>query len=119
MIAEVLGEVGWNTYMTGKWHLTAEDEMNLAFRKSRWPVGRGFERFYGFLGAETNQWYPDLVCDNHPVDLPRAPSRTEGVGGQVQRQVRHGLREVPGARVRASSSSRTTARRVRAARTGR
>ena len=29
--------------------------------KGRWPLGRGFERFYGFLGGETNQWYPDLV----------------------------------------------------------
>ena len=72
-IAEVLGERGFNTYMVGKWHLTAEDEMNLASRKSQWPVGRGFERFYGFLGAETNQWYPDLVYDNHPVDQPYSP----------------------------------------------
>jgi arylsulfatase A-like enzyme len=72
-IAEVLGDRGWNTYMTGKWHLTAEDEMNLASRKSQWPVGRGFERFYGFLGAETNQWYPDLVYDNHPVAQPYSP----------------------------------------------
>jgi arylsulfatase len=72
-IAEVLGERGWNTYAVGKWHLTAEDEMNLASRKSQWPLGRGFERFYGFLGAETNQWYPDLVHDNHPVEQPYTP----------------------------------------------
>jgi arylsulfatase len=72
-IAEVLGERGWNTYMTGKWHLTAEDEMNLASRKSQWPLGRGFERFYGFLGAETNQWYPDLCYDNHPIEQPYSP----------------------------------------------
>lgn len=72
-LPEVLGERGWNTYMVGKWHLTAEDEMNLASRKSQWPLGRGFERFYGFLGAETNQWYPDLVYDNHPVDQPYSP----------------------------------------------
>jgi arylsulfatase A-like enzyme len=72
-IAEVLGERGWNTYMTGKWHLTAEDEMNLASAKHQWPVGRGFERFYGFLGAETNQWYPDLVYDNHPEEQPYSP----------------------------------------------
>src|SRR3954453_2131156 len=72
-VAEVLGELGWNTYMVGKWHLTAEDEMNLASRKSQWPVGRGFERFYGFLGAETNQWYPDLVYDNPPVEQPYSP----------------------------------------------
>jgi arylsulfatase len=72
-IAEVLGERGWNTYAVGKWHLTPEDEMNLASRKTLWPLGRGFERFYGFLGAETNQWYPDLVHDNHPVEQPRSP----------------------------------------------
>jgi arylsulfatase len=72
-IAEVLGERGWNTYMTGKWHLTPEDEMNMASVKSQWPIGRGFERFYGFLGAETNQWYPDLVYDNHPVEQPAKP----------------------------------------------
>ena len=42
------------------------DEMNLASRKTQWPLGRGFERFYGFLGAETNQWYPDLCLRQPP-----------------------------------------------------
>jgi arylsulfatase A-like enzyme len=72
-IAEVLGERGWNTYMLGKWHLVAADEMNMASTKRNWPVGRGFERYYGFLGGETNQWYPDLVYDNHPVEQPSWP----------------------------------------------
>ncbi|OLF10680.1 arylsulfatase [Actinophytocola xinjiangensis] len=72
-IAEVLGERGWNTYLLGKWHLCPADEMNLASTKRNWPVGRGFERFYGFLGGETNQWYPDLVYDNHPVEQPSWP----------------------------------------------
>lgn len=72
-VAEVLGERGWNTYAVGKWHLTPEDEMNLASVRRQWPLGRGFERFYGFLGAETNQWYPDLVHDNHPVEQPATP----------------------------------------------
>lgn len=72
-IAEVLGEHGWNTYMLGKWHLCPSDEMNLASTKRNWPIGRGFERYYGFLGGETNQWYPDLVYDNHPVDQPATP----------------------------------------------
>ncbi|MDX6656052.1 MAG: hypothetical protein QOH62_845, partial [Solirubrobacteraceae bacterium] len=58
-LAEVLVHQGYNTYAIGKWHLTAEDEMNLAASKRQWPLGRGFERFYGFLGGETNQWYPD------------------------------------------------------------
>ncbi len=72
-IAEVLGERGWNTYMLGKWHLVAADEMNMASTKRNWPVGRGFERYYGFLGGETNQWYPDLVYDNHPTEQPSWP----------------------------------------------
>jgi len=72
-IAEVLGERGWNTYMLGKWHLCPADEMNMASTKRNWPVGRGFERYYGFLGGETNQWYPDLVYDNHYVDQPKGP----------------------------------------------
>jgi arylsulfatase A-like enzyme len=72
-IAEVLGERGWNTYMLGKWHLCPEDEYSLASTKRNWPVGRGMERFYGFLGGETNQWYPDLVYDNHYVDQPYGP----------------------------------------------
>ena len=59
--------------MVGKWHLCPTDEMNLAATRRNWPSGRGIERFYGFLGAETNQWYPDLVYDNHPVDQPRSP----------------------------------------------
>ena len=74
-MAEVLGERGWNTFMVGKWHLTPEDEMNLASTKRQWPLGRGFERFYGFLGAETNQWYPDLIHDNHPVEQPATPEQ--------------------------------------------
>ncbi len=59
--------------MVGKWHLCPDDEMNLASTRRNWPTGRGFERWYGFLGAETNQWYPDLVYDNHVVDQPTSP----------------------------------------------
>ena len=73
MLSEILGEAGWNTYMVGKWHLCPTDEMNLAATRRNWPTGRGFERWYGFLGAETNQWYPDLVYDNHLVDQPKTP----------------------------------------------
>ena len=74
-IQQILGERGWNTYMVGKWHLCPEAEMNLASTRRNWPTGRGFERFYGFLGAETNQWYPELVYDSHPVDPPRSPEQ--------------------------------------------
>ncbi len=72
-IAEVLNERGWNTYAVGKWHLTPAEEEDASAWKHRWPLGRGFERFYGFMGGETNQWYPDLIYDNHPIDQPYAP----------------------------------------------
>lgn len=72
-VAETLSEKGFNTYMLGKWHLCAEDEGNIASTKRHWPTGRGFERYYGFLGGETNQWYPDLIYDQHSVDQPKEP----------------------------------------------
>jgi arylsulfatase len=72
-IAEVLNERGWNTYAIGKWHLTPGEETDLSSWRGRWPLGRGFERFYGFLGGETNQWYPDLVHDNHTIEAPGKP----------------------------------------------
>jgi arylsulfatase len=72
-IAEVLNERGWNTYAVGKWHLVPGEEEDASAWKHRWPLGRGFERFYGFLGAETNQWYPALTSDNHAIEQPYQP----------------------------------------------
>jgi len=75
LLSEVLTEHGYNTYCVGKWHLVPLEESNLAATKRHWPLGRGFERFYGFLGGETDQWYPDLVSDNHPVEPPGTPEQ--------------------------------------------
>ncbi len=72
-LAEVLVERGYNTYALGKWHLVPEEEANMASSKRNWPTGRGFERFYGFLGGETSQWYPDLTYDNHMIEPPAKP----------------------------------------------
>ncbi|MDV2482780.1 sulfatase-like hydrolase/transferase [Methanoculleus sp. Wushi-C6] len=72
-ISEVLNDRGWNTYAIGKWHLTPGEETDMSSWKGRWPLGRGFERYYGFLGGETNQWYPDLTYDNHHLDQPYSP----------------------------------------------
>ncbi len=72
-ISEVLGEHGYNTYCIGKWHLTPGEECNVAAFKGRWPLGRGFERFYGWLGGETNCYFPDLIHDNHPIEAPGRP----------------------------------------------
>ncbi len=73
-IAEVLGEPRLeHVHARQVAHSFAADEMNMASTKRNWPVGRGFERYYGFLGGETNQWYPDLIYDNHPVDQSAMP----------------------------------------------
>jgi arylsulfatase len=73
LLSEVLSECGYNTYCVGKWHLTPLEESNQASTKRHWPTSRGFERFYGFMGGETDQWYPDLVYDNHAVNPQATP----------------------------------------------
>jgi arylsulfatase len=73
MISEVLVEHGYSTYHVGKWHLTPEYDNHAAGSRRQWPLGRGFERFYGFLGGETNQWFPLLIQDNQAIDQPYMP----------------------------------------------
>ena len=63
---------GYNTFCLGKWHLSPAEENTPAGPFHRWPLGRGFERFYG-LGGETNQPYPDLTLDNSPTRQPKGP----------------------------------------------
>ncbi|MDQ7824749.1 MAG: arylsulfatase [Candidatus Eremiobacteraeota bacterium] len=72
-LSEILLEHGYSTYAIGKWHLTPADQISAAGPYNRWPLGRGFERFYGFLGGDTHQYYPELVYDNHQVEPPRTP----------------------------------------------
>ena len=73
MLSEMLLENGYNTFCLGKWHLSPSEDNTPAGPFHRWPLGRGFERFYGFLGGETNQWYPDLTQDNGSVRQPSLP----------------------------------------------
>src|SRR4051794_36367896 len=72
-LSEMLLGQSYNTYMVGKWHLTPSNNETAAGPYDRWPLARGFERFYGFLGGDTSQWYPDLVYDNHQVEPPATP----------------------------------------------
>jgi len=72
MLSEMLLQHGYNTDAIGKWHLTPADQISAAGPYDRWPLGRGFERFYGFLGGDTHQYYPELVYDNHSVE-PETP----------------------------------------------
>lgn len=69
-VAEVLKAEGWVTFCAGKWHLAPTQENSAAGPFDQWPLGRGFDRFYGFLEGETDQFSPELVIDNHHVDPP-------------------------------------------------
>ena len=72
-LSEILLGQGYNTYAFGKWHLTPAEQISAAGPYDRWPLGRGFERYYGFLGGDTSQYYPDLVYDNRQVEPPKTP----------------------------------------------
>jgi arylsulfatase A-like enzyme len=72
-VSEMLLPHGYSTYLVGKYHLMPSEFESAAGPYDRWPLGRGFERFYGFLGGDTSQWSPDLVYDNHQVEPPRTP----------------------------------------------
>jgi arylsulfatase A-like enzyme len=72
-IAQVLREAGWSTYWIGKNHNVPVDAFDMGGSKKRWPLGLGYDRFYGFIGGETNQWYPSLIEDNHFVEQPYQP----------------------------------------------
>ncbi len=71
LLPEMLTPLGYAAYAVGKWHLTPQIDMNMGARRDRWPLGRGFERFYGFMGGDTDQYNPELVADNHAVHQPR------------------------------------------------
>ena len=74
-MAEVMREAGYATFMVGKWHLAAMENTSSAGPFDQWPLQRGFDRFYGFLDGETDQFAPDLVYDNHRVDRRRRTAR--------------------------------------------
>lgn len=74
-LAEMLKSSGYNTMCVGKWHVAPIDQTSAAGPYDQWPLGRGFERYYGFLDALTDHFYPDLVHDNHRVDPPKTPEQ--------------------------------------------
>jgi arylsulfatase A-like enzyme len=74
-VAEVLRDEGFATFALGKWHLCAMDNASAAGPYDQWPCQRGFDRFYGFLEGETDQFHPELVYDNHSVEPPAGPDQ--------------------------------------------
>lgn len=72
-LPRILRDAGYNTYCVGKWHLTPGGERGSAGPFDRWPLGFGFERYYGFLHGDANHWAPNLVRDNHYVEPGATP----------------------------------------------
>ena len=72
-LAEMLSEEGYSNFALGKWHLNPSGHNSAAGPRDGWPLQRGFDRYYGYLGGATDQFYPDLTYDNHPVYPPGTP----------------------------------------------
>ncbi|GAA0711023.1 arylsulfatase [Dactylosporangium roseum] len=69
-VAEILRGVGYSTIAAGKWHLTPLSDISPSGPYTQWPLGRGFDQYYGFLGASTDQYTPDLVRGSSFVEPP-------------------------------------------------
>jgi arylsulfatase len=74
-IGQVLQDNGYSTFWLGKNHNVPTEDIASGASRSEWPLQKGFDRFYGFLGGETNNWYPDLVEDNKFIDQPYTPEQ--------------------------------------------
>ena len=70
LMASMLKQHGYATAILGKWHLANMEDCTPAGPFSQWSLQRGFDRYYGFLGGATDQFSPELVVDNHPIDPP-------------------------------------------------
>jgi arylsulfatase len=99
LLPRVLRDAGYSTFAVGKWHLCPRGEYSASGPMDRWPLGMGFQRYYGFLGAETNQWAPELCRDNTFVDPPRSPEEgyhlTEDLTDEAIRMVRDQRQATP------------------------
>ena len=72
-LPRILRDAGYSTFAVGKWHIAPRWDQTAAGPFDLWPLGLGFERYYGFLGGDANQWTPNLVSDNHFVEQPSRP----------------------------------------------
>lgn len=72
-IAEMLKPHGYVTYAVGKWHLVPSFNITPVGPFDQWPIGRGFDHYYGFLWGESDQYRPQLWRDNHHAETPRGP----------------------------------------------
>ncbi|MEX0768178.1 MAG: arylsulfatase [Microthrixaceae bacterium] len=98
-LAEILRADGYATFAVGKWHLTPRDQRSPSGPFENWPLGKGFEHYYGFLGGDANHWAPELVRDNSYVDPPRTPEEgyhlSEDLADEAIARVRQLRRDQP------------------------
>ena len=99
-LPRILRDAGYSTIAVGKWHLVPMGERSHAGPFGQWPLGWGFETFYGFLQGDTSQWTPNLVRDNHYVDPPRSPEQgyhlSEDLGDTAIRSLLDRRHSAPG-----------------------
>jgi len=74
-VGQILQDNGFSTFWLGKNHNVPEQDIASGANRKEWPLQKGFDRYYGFLGGETNQWYPDLVEDNRFTEQPYGPDK--------------------------------------------
>jgi len=72
-LAEILRQNGYSTAAFGKYHETPPWEVSVSGPYDRWPTGSGFDKFYGFIGGETNQWAPAIFDGVTRVEPPQTP----------------------------------------------
>ncbi|HVO31438.1 MAG TPA: arylsulfatase, partial [bacterium] len=75
MVSETLRQNGYSTAFFGKNHNVADWETSVSGPFDRWPTMQGFDRFFGFVGGESNQWQPALYQDTTPVEMTVPPGR--------------------------------------------
>ena len=98
-LAEIMRRGGYRTYCVGKWDLGPAEAGAMTGSRRAWPLGRGFDRFYGFLGCRTSHWYPDLVFDNQNVDPAYSPAEgyhlTADLANMAMEFIRDGQQAAP------------------------
>ena len=97
-LAEVLRAEGYATFCAGKWHLAPSKDTSAAGPFDQWPLGRGFDRYYGFLDGETDQFHPELVVDNHHIDPPAGPEDGYHLSEDLVDQLLQMIRDSKGVR---------------------
>jgi arylsulfatase len=89
-LAEILRPHGYNSFAVGKWHLMRMTSATAAGPFDAWPLGRGFDRFYGFLASHADHYHPELYEDNRAIDTPRGEDYhlTEDLADQAISMIR-------------------------------